>query len=433
MKKLKLSKSAKTHFQKVSFAKQNALSIALVIISLITFIWGIVHSCLQTHLSGFSYFQNIFNFTRQSVFLILIVALLAFTKYKTNKFYSLLSFIALINILIVGLVFKDFISDSNQAFISNNPIIAIMATYLQYILLPLFYGFYFWKKALLLLTWKKAWLVLIHPSLYFLTFLNQKQQPFIIPNYQSYPSLPYFKIFLAFVFLTLALIGIKKIKIKFIYKMLMLFLVLFVASVIPRETSDWSHGRESILHPQQMGASFFPEPQETAQQMANLVFEKDQKLNDGEKILELGAGSGNVTKYLIHKFGVKNVIALEYDNHLCQVLRDKYEGLQVIEGDACNFIKLLKDKKVGIDKIKGIVSTLPLSVFTPEKLKELNDNLSKTIVDNEIKFLEYRLLPFLREKHIIEGVKEFKDSLKNQFSIYNFVIPLKIFVFEKKN
>ncbi|WP_349401715.1 rRNA adenine N-6-methyltransferase family protein [Candidatus Phytoplasma solani] len=407
-----------------------------MIISFITLIWGIVHSCFQNHLPEVDYFQNIFNFTRQSVFLIFIIALLTFSKYKTKQIYFNLSFVALINILIVGLVFGNFIRDDNQSYVSNESIIALTAHYLQYILLPLFYCFYFYQKKLTFVTWRKGWLVLIHPFLYFLIFflLSLKfsvKSPFIIPDFLTNNFLNYFKIFIAFSFLTMVLIGVSKIKINFILKALMLVLVFFLTSVIPREISDWNHAKELILHPQQMGSSLFPETQEMALQMVNLVLDENQSLKDNEKILELGSGSGNVTKYLVEKFGEEKVIALEYDSDLCQVLKNKYPKLKVIHGDAADFINLLKDNKEATKNIKGIVSTLPLSNFSKEQLNKLNEGLSKVIRANNIKFVEYRFLPFLREKHLIEGVEEKTNILKNRFFVSGLIIPTKIFIFEK--
>ncbi|WZN38560.1 dimethyladenosine transferase [Candidatus Phytoplasma asteris] len=421
--------------------KKNLSSLLLVLFSSITLIWAIFDSCLQTHLDLFAYFKNIFHYTRQSIFLILIVAILALTKYRNTKFYQILSFIALVNILIISLVFCDFIEDRRQYFISANWQIQLIPYYLQYVLFPLVYCFYFWKRSITFLDWKKVWIVFVHPFCYFLLssiifgFKVDLKSHFINPYYQNHLILAYFKLFVSFFLLAMGLIGVQKIKIHPFYKSVLLVLGAFLICVITRETSDWNHAKELVFHPQQMGSSLFPESQDIAKQLSNLVFEEKQDLDSktGEKILELGAGSGNVTKYLVQKFGVKNVIALEFDKELCNVLRNKFPDLTVIEGDACDFIELLKKQKILLDQIKGIVSTLPLSIFSQEKLQELNKNLATVIKQNKIRFVEYRFLPFLLEKHNIgDGVEEIKDT-KNQIFVSSAILPTKVFIFAATN
>lgn len=417
--------------------KKNLSSLFLVIFSSITLIWAIFDSGLQTHLDLFAYFKNIFHYTRQSIFLILIVAILALTKYRTTAFYQILSFVALVNILIISLVFCDFIEDSRQRFISSNWQIQLIPYYLQYVFTPLVYCFYVWKRPITFLGWGKVWIVFIHPFCYFLLsavifgFKVGLKSHFINPYYQNHLIVAYFKLFVSFFLLTMGLIGLHKIKINPFYKSTLLVLGAFLICVIPRETSDWNHAKEFILHPQQMGSSLFPESQDIAKQLSNLVLEGKQNLDSkkGEKILELGAGSGNVTKYLVQKFGVENIIALEYDKELCNVLRNKFPDLTVIEGDACDFIELLQKQKILLDQIKGIVSTLPLSIFSQEKLKELNKNLAIAIQKNKIRFVEYRFLPFLLEKHNIgDDVEEIKDT-KNQIFVSSLILPTKVFIF----
>jgi phospholipid N-methyltransferase len=423
----------------ISFVKikKNLLSLFLVFFSSITLIWGLFDSCLQTHLAFSAYFKNVFNYTRQSIFLILVVAILDLTKYKTTKFYQILSFVSLVNILMISLFFCDFIEENRQHFISANWKIQLITYYLQYVFAAVIYCFYVWKRQITFLDWKKVWIVFVHPFFYFLLFaiifgfpIDLKSH-FINPYYQNHLILAYFKLLLSFLLLTIGLIGIQKIKIHYFYKSMLLVLGAFLICVIPREISDWHHAKKLLFHPQQMGSSFFPESQNIAKQLSDLVLEEKQKLDSrtGEKILELGAGSGNVTKYLVQKFGVKNVIALEYDKDLCNILRNKFHGLKVIEGDACNFIELLKIQNISSEQIKGIVSTLPLSIFTQKKLKELNKELAQVIQQNNIRFVEYRFLSFLREKHNIgEGVEEIQDT-KNQIFASSIILPTKVFIF----
>lgn len=77
------------------------------------------------------------------------------------------------------------------------------------------------------------------------------------------------------------------------------------------------------------------------------------------KVLELGPGTGAVTKALIRRgLGADRVLAIEADGTFARMLRGRFAGLEVIEGDATDAARIQ-----GLGPFSGIISSLPLLNF----------------------------------------------------------------------
>jgi phospholipid N-methyltransferase len=82
-------------------------------------------------------------------------------------------------------------------------------------------------------------------------------------------------------------------------------------------------------------------------------------------IVELGAGTGPVTKELLrHAKPGTRVVVVELDPDFCQRLRAKFPNADIVEGDAAHMDELLRER--GIDKVDHVISGLPLPSFPPE-------------------------------------------------------------------
>lgn len=81
------------------------------------------------------------------------------------------------------------------------------------------------------------------------------------------------------------------------------------------------------------------------------------------RVLELGPGTGAVTKALIRRgLGPERVIAVESDPAFARILRGRFPGLDVIEGDAAD-----AGAVEGKGPFNAIVSSLPLLNFPPHE------------------------------------------------------------------
>ena len=73
-----------------------------------------------------------------------------------------------------------------------------------------------------------------------------------------------------------------------------------------------------------------------------------------ETVIEIGPGLGMLTAELIEH--AKHLVAIEKDPRLCEHLRRKFPGLELIEGDAV---------EVALPRCDKVVANLPYSISTP--------------------------------------------------------------------
>ncbi|MDP9195931.1 MAG: methyltransferase [Pseudomonadota bacterium] len=99
-------------------------------------------------------------------------------------------------------------------------------------------------------------------------------------------------------------------------------------------------------------------------------------LEPGATVVELGAGTGVVTRALVDR-GVRpeDIVAVERDDHFCAMLRETFPRIAVAQDDAFDIRGIVQRR--GISRLSAIVSGLPLLWKTPEeRLAFLRDCLS---------------------------------------------------------
>lgn len=82
-------------------------------------------------------------------------------------------------------------------------------------------------------------------------------------------------------------------------------------------------------------------------------------------VVELGGGTGAVTHALLHRcFDKQRLYIIEKDKTLADMLAAKYPEATIIEGDAGEMDKLLRER--GVSRISAVVSSLPM-LLIPER------------------------------------------------------------------
>jgi len=103
-------------------------------------------------------------------------------------------------------------------------------------------------------------------------------------------------------------------------------------------------------------------------------------------ILELGPGTGVVTKQILSKItSDSNLICLELNEQFCadlEVLKDK--NLQVIQGSAEDVATLFKNKSFDY-----VISGLPLAIFKKESVNEILDGCVASLKE-EGKYIQFQ-------------------------------------------
>ncbi|TCT05114.1 class I SAM-dependent methyltransferase [Aquabacter spiritensis] len=87
--------------------------------------------------------------------------------------------------------------------------------------------------------------------------------------------------------------------------------------------------------------------------------------NQDGPVIELGPGTGPVTKALLNRgFAPERLFLIEYNREFCGLLRRRYPGVTVIQGDAYEMRRTLKDQLPG--PAVGTISSLPLFTRSPQ-------------------------------------------------------------------
>ncbi|WP_210954708.1 hypothetical protein [Candidatus Phytoplasma luffae] len=166
MKKKFINKKKNTFFK--------IYSLILLIISLIVFIFHLKNNFFLTK-SGFGKnFCNTFkHFTSQSNFFILIILILFFTPFFKNKYFHILTFITLINILLTFIVNHSFIAPDEKRKLFQNIINFEFPglIHFQHTFIPILYIIFYFFSLNKGIDVKKSYLGIIYPLFYFLFFL----------------------------------------------------------------------------------------------------------------------------------------------------------------------------------------------------------------------------------------------------------------------
>ena len=111
--------------------------------------------------------------------------------------------------------------------------------------------------------------------------------------------------------------------------------------------------RQWLRSPKSMG-SVLPSSRALARALAAEV-----AWEPGQFVVELGGGTGALTQGMIER-GIPrdNIIVVELETHLFDYLRDRFEGVRVVQGDATRLDELLARLDAG--PISTVVSGLPM-------------------------------------------------------------------------
>mgnify|MGYP001400331758 CR=1 FL=1 len=96
-------------------------------------------------------------------------------------------------------------------------------------------------------------------------------------------------------------------------------------------------------------------------------------------VIELGPGTGPVTKALLNRgFAPERLFLIEYNPEFCALLRLRYPGVTVIQGDAYALGKTLAGKLPA--KAVGTISSLPLFTMPqPERHRMVDEAFDLSI------------------------------------------------------
>lgn len=110
-------------------------------------------------------------------------------------------------------------------------------------------------------------------------------------------------------------------------------------------------------------------------------------------VIELGPGTGVVTAALLER-GVApgRIVSIEFNPDFCRLLRQRYAGVRIVEGDAYGLNTTLQGWVDG--PVSAVISSLPLFTRPPETRRQLIvDALERMPVGRPFIQFSYALVP----------------------------------------
>jgi phosphatidylethanolamine/phosphatidyl-N-methylethanolamine N-methyltransferase len=121
-------------------------------------------------------------------------------------------------------------------------------------------------------------------------------------------------------------------------------------------------------------------------------------------VVELGAGTGSVTKALLERgLAPAELIIVESDAAFCALLKRRFPALRVICGDAAELSALLAP--LGVERAASVVSSLPL-LSMPHTLRRRIIDESFALLAEQGAFIQYTygaFSPLRRRKSGLKG------------------------------
>jgi phosphatidylethanolamine/phosphatidyl-N-methylethanolamine N-methyltransferase len=127
---------------------------------------------------------------------------------------------------------------------------------------------------------------------------------------------------------------------------------------------------EILKSPIRMG-SIWPSSPALGEAMARWLPE-----SNGELMLELGPGTGNVTEKLLEAgLPQERLVAVEKSERLAGFLSQRFPKARIIAGDALHLDRVLDGMKFG-----AVFSSLPLKLFSEQEVERISDALSQVLL-----------------------------------------------------
>jgi phosphatidylethanolamine/phosphatidyl-N-methylethanolamine N-methyltransferase len=155
--------------------------------------------------------------------------------------------------------------------------------------------------------------------------------------------------------------------------------------------------RRWISNPRGIGA-VVPSAPALGRRMAREVL-----IRDGEAVVELGPGTGTVTRALIEA-GVpeERLILVERDHEMHGYLVDCFPSALVLHGDAAELNEVLPRTWRG--RVSTVVSSLPLLGFPVADRARIADAVFDTLAEGG-RMVQYTYSPFCPLRRVITGLK----------------------------
>ncbi|QEK38572.1 class I SAM-dependent methyltransferase [Candidatus Cytomitobacter primus] len=155
-----------------------------------------------------------------------------------------------------------------------------------------------------------------------------------------------------------------------------------------------------IKNPSRMG-TFLP----LSPKVGKKLIDNMPEISDNGYILEIGSGSGALTKFLYQNEKInKRIICIEIDKELCNILHSKFPELSIINQSAAELERYIDHDL--LNKVEIIVSSIPFLSINKSITNAIINSCVKIMNLNHGKMLHVSYTPFVRIKSSNYGMKK---------------------------
>lgn len=178
--------------------------------------------------------------------------------------------------------------------------------------------------------------------------------------------------------------------------------------------------QEWLANPQRTGAVAPSSPKLAAAMAAWLPADPESY------VLELGPGTGAVTHALLeHGLREDRLVAIEKNPRWASLLRTRFPGARIINGDAWQLDELLRAGREPVETVGAVISSLPLLNFTPEAAEALAAKIRQVLTPSG-HWVQYSYRIY---KRLTRGTSRFR--LRASRIIWLNIPPARVNVYQK--
>ncbi len=178
-----------------------------------------------------------------------------------------------------------------------------------------------------------------------------------------------------------------------------------------------------ITNPKEVSA-IFP----ASKFLARAVIE-EADIGSESKILELGPGSGAITKILLPEITQKkNYWGVDINSKMINFLQNKFPGFQFGVGSAAHLKNIIGDQK-----FDSVISSLPWSVIDETTQRQILDSLFDMMATKSslVTYVYFQAVNFKKTKHFLELARSrFAKVEKKKLVVLN-LPPAFVFKFDR--
>lgn len=179
--------------------------------------------------------------------------------------------------------------------------------------------------------------------------------------------------------------------------------------------------KEGLKHYRECG-TLLPSSPKLAKAITNAV----PPLKPDDVLIELGAGTGVVTRELRARFPKNRLIIIEINGAFVKKLRHEFPDVEIVEACASTMLRILKDRGISNQRVAAVVSGIPF-VSIPDELKPRIWGAMAEVLEPGKPYIQFSYIAAYWTKKRVPGFE--RDKRKR---VWTNIPPANVFTFKRQ-